>query len=308
MGRRAFGTLGTAWFGGLSLAFALSAMPLRADTPAVTVTAPREDQLRNEVDTFVSSAITRPYGDDSLLRWDHPVCPLVAGMSREAGEFALTRLSQIARSAHVPLGSETCKPNLFVIVAKYPDKFLKLWWHQYPRLFSTREGVAPVKRFIENPRPVRVWYNASIIGGDSGIVFHDLFTGLLGMSMGPAAGTIDYPVFTGPSILGSRITRTVVRNITSAIVVVDPALVSRLNIGQLVDYIGLVGLAEINLDKDLGEAPTILKVFAASNIPPPAEMTDWDKAMLQALYTTPQRNRVQLSQMETATLKLLAAR
>jgi hypothetical protein len=67
-------------------------------------------------------------------------------------------------------------------------------------------------------------------------------------------------------------------------------------------------LAEINLDKDLGEAPTILKVFAASNIPPPAEMTDWDKAMLQALYTTPQRNRVQLSQMETATLKLLAAR
>jgi len=308
MARQAFGTAGAAWFGGLSLVFTLSATPLLADTPAVTVTAPREEQLRNEVDTFVSSAITRPYGDDSLLRWDHPVCPLVAGMSREAGEFVLTRLSQIARSAHAPLGAETCKPNLFVIVAKYPDKFLKLWWHQYPRLFSTREGVAPVKRFIENPRPVRVWYNASIIGGDNGIVFNDLFTGLLGMSMGPAAGTIDYPVFTGPSTLGSRITHTVVRNITSAIVVVDPAQVSKLNIGQLVDYIGLVGLAEINLDKDLGVAPTILKAFTASNIPPPPEMTDWDKAMLQALYTTPQRNRIQLSQMETATLKLLAAR
>lgn len=308
MTRQAFGTLGKAWIGSLSLAFALSAMPLRADTPAVTVTAAREAQLRNEVDTFVSSAITRSYGDDSLLRWDHPVCPLVAGMSREAGEFVLTRLSQIARSAHAPLGSESCKPNFFVIVAKYPGNFLKLWWHQYPRLFNTREGVAPVKRFIEYPRPVRVWYNASIIGVDGGIVFNDLFTGLLGMSMGPPAGTIDYPVFTGPSTLGSRITHTVVRNITSAIVVVDPKLVSQLNIGQLVDYIGLVGLAEINLDKDLGEAPSILKVFAASNISPPPEMTDWDKAMLQALYTTPQRNRIQLSQMQTATLKLLAAR
>jgi hypothetical protein len=36
-------------------------------------------------------------------------------------------------------------------------------------------------------------------------------------------------------------------------------------------------------------------------------MTAWDKAMLQALYTTPQRNRIQLLQMETATLKLIAA-
>jgi hypothetical protein len=37
-------------------------------------------------------------------------------------------------------------------------------------------------------------------------------------------------------------------------------------------------------------------------------MTAWDRAMLQALYTTPQRSKVQLSQMETATLKLIAAR
>jgi hypothetical protein len=290
----------------LSLAFSLCATPLLADTPSVTVTAPREmEQLRKDVDRFVSSAIYRPNTDDSLLRWDHPVCPLVAGMTRQAGEFVLTRLSQIARSVHAPLGLETCKPNLFVIVAKNPEIFLRLWWHQKPRLFNTREGVAPVKRFIEKPRPVRVWYNASISGGDGGIVSSDL-TGLLGMSMGPAAATISYPVFAGPSSLGSRITYTVVREIMSAIVVVDPAEVSKLNIGQLVDYIGMVGLAEINLDKDLGDAPTILNVFNTSESPP-MEMTAWDKAMLQSLYTTPQRNRIQLQQMETATLKLITA-
>ena len=72
------------------------------------------------------------------------------------------------------------------------------------------------------------------------------------------------------------------------------------------DYIGIVGLAEINLDKDLGDAPTILKAFNTSEAPP-SEMTAWDKAMLQSLYTTPQRNRIQLQQMETATLKLIAA-
>jgi hypothetical protein len=306
MNRQAIAMFRAAGLGGLSLAFSLCAMPLHADTQgSVTVTAPREmEQLRHEVDTFVSSAIVRPYSGESLLRWDHPMCPLVAGLSREAGEFVLLRLSQIARAAHAPLGSETCKPNLLVIFANNPEKFMRLWWRHNPRLFNTREGVAPVKRFIENSRPVRVWYNARVTGGDNGVVLGDL----LALSTDPGGGLVDYPVFTGPSTLGSRITYTVVRSISSAIVVVDPAQVSKLNIGQLVDYIGLVGLAEINLDKDLGEAPSILKVFAASNIPPPPEMTLWDKAMLQSLYTTPQRSRVQLSQMETATLKLIAAR
>jgi hypothetical protein len=302
----AFATAKAAWFGTLSLGLTLGSIPLHADTSgSVTVTAAREkEQLKNEVDTFVSSAITRPYGGESLLRWDHPMCPLVAGMNHDAGEFVLLRLSQIARAAHAPLGTQTCKPNLFVIVAKNPEKFLRLWWRHNPRLFNTRFGVAPVKRFIENPRPVRVWYNAGVTGGDNGVVLGDL----LAISTDPGAALVDYPVFTGPSTLGSRITYTVVRTISSAIEVVDPAQVSKLNIGQLVDYIGLVALAEINLDKDLGEAPTILKVFTASETSPPVEMTAWDKALLQSLYTTPQRSRVQLSQMETATLKLIAAR
>jgi len=308
MNRHAIAKFRALWFGGVSLVCGLWAMPLCAETDnsgSVTVTAPREmEQLRNEVDSFVSSAITRPYGDDSLLRWDHPICPLVAGMTRKAGEFVLLRLSQIARAAHAPLGPETCRPNLYVIFANNPERFLRLWWRHDPRLFNTRFGVAPVRRFIENPRPVRVWYNAGITGGDNGVVLGNL----LALSTDPGGGFVDYPVFTGPSILGSRITRTVVRNINSAILVVDPAKVSKLNIGQLVDYIGLVGLAEINLDKDLGEAPTILKVFAANESPPPPEMTAWDKAMLQSLYTTPQRDRVQLSQMETATLNRIAAR
>ncbi len=196
-------------------------------------------------------------------------------LPRQVGEFVLLRLSQIARSAHAPLGSETCKPNLYVIVASNPERFLKLWWRHDPRLFYTREGVAPVKRFIETSRPVRVWYNASISGGDNGVVLSNL----LAISTDPGGGLVDYPIFAGPSILGSRTSFTVVRNISSALVVVDPAQVSRLNIGQLVDYIGLVGLAEINLDQDVGEAPTILKVFAAANTPPPAEMTVWDQGL-----------------------------
>jgi hypothetical protein len=69
-----------------------------------------------------------------------------------------------------------------------------------------------------------------------------------------------------------------------------------------------LGLPQINLDKDLGQAPSILKVFNASEASPPLEMTPWDRALLHALYTTPQRNVVQLSEMQTAMLRDLTAK
>jgi hypothetical protein len=301
-----FRTFKTVCISVLGLTWFALAAPLHADSlGSVTVTAPKDqEQLKHDVDIFVSSAIVRSDGE-SLLRWDHNMCPLVAGLSRAAGEFVLTRLSQIAISAHAPLGSATCKPNLFVIVAKNPESFLRLWWRRNPRLFDTLHGIAPVKRFIETPRPVRVWYNAGMTGGENG----NLFTGMLAESSVLSGAFRDYPVFTEPSFLGSRITYPVVRAIESAIVVVDSAQVSKLNIGQLVDYIGLTGLAEINLDKDLGEAPSILKVFAASEVAPqPLEMTAWDKALLQSLYATPQNNRLQLSEIKRETLELIAGK
>jgi hypothetical protein len=94
----------------------------------------------------------------------------------------------------------------------------------------------------------------------------------------------------------------------SVIVVVDATKVRELNFGQLSDYIGMIGLAQINLDKDLGEAPTILSIFRDSGESRPKEMTDWDKAMLHALYSTPQRNKMQLSEMQTEAFKEITAK
>jgi hypothetical protein len=271
--------------------------------PAITVEAQRErEKLRHDVDAFAASAMTKSY-DDSFMRWDHPVCPLVAGLTRQEGEFVLLRLSNIARSAHVPLGKENCKPNFFVMIARNPSTFLKILWRRRPTLFDTSHGVAPVKRFIEYPRPVRVWYNAASIDDTGGRAY----TSALAESAGFGMGTVDYPVHILPSSLGSRITTPVVRNIDSALIVVDPEKIQALNIGQIVDYVALVGLAQINLDRDLGQAPSILKVFSDSAVSPPLEMTAWDKALLLSLYSTEQKNRMQLSQMETVMIKEISA-
>ncbi len=286
------------------------ATPAGADSiDQITVQAQR-DRLKHEVNTFVSNAIVQTHYDETLERWNNEkVCPLVAGLNKEQGEFVLARLSQIIRTAGAPLGSEKCKANFFVIFSKNPEPSLKQLANRHDAAAFNYETGAQLKKFVKMPRPVRVWYNAgttSVDGAnlvsailDSSSVHARQFGGPQGLD----------PVFnTLPSQYGSRLNASLVtRDILSVIVVVDTTQVRKLNFGQISDYIGVIGLAQINLDKDMGEAPTILNVFKESSESRPTEMTLWDKALLHALYSTPQRNKMQLSEMQTAALDQIAS-
>ena len=252
-----------------AIVLASISIPASADSlDQITVQAQRET-LRKQVDQFFNSAMLKSPFDESMLRWDQAVCPMVVGMIQPAGEFVLRRLSELARESGVPLAKENCKhPNLFIIVAKNPETFLKLWWRRQPRMYNTGRGIAPVRRFIEKSRPIRVWYNVG-----SGTYSNEI-SGLLAASVDAGLGTVDYPIVRGPSSGASyRLIFPVERSIGSAIVVIDPAQVDQLNIGQFSDYIAMVSFAEVNQDADLGANSTILNLFVTSNAPAPLEMT-----------------------------------
>jgi hypothetical protein len=281
-----------------SLANSISADSL--DT--VTVQAQRDRaKLEREVDKFVSSTIVPPnHYDQSLWRWNDKVCPLVAGLNKEQGEFVLARLSEIAKTAGAPLGAETCKPNLYVIVTPDPELLLKRWWRRDVDLFDGESGPT-VKRFLETPRPIRVWYSAGTVGVDG-----QFFVGLLDASSNRAKPSGKAPWVHVPPEAATRLKLTATRNISSVIVVVDSTKIGNINFGQLTDYIGLVGLAQINFEKQPGDVPTILRLFEGSGESRPVEMTVWDRALLHALYSTSQSSTMQISQMQTAALKDIA--
>jgi hypothetical protein len=268
---------------------------------SITVEAQRDRaKLEIEVNKFVSSAIVQPHGySESLWRWKDKLCPLVAGLNKEQGEFVLARLSQIAKTADAPLGSETCKPNLFVIVTPDPERLLKQWWRRDVDLFDGAAGLS-VRRFLETARPVRVWYSASTAGADG-----QYLIGLLDATANRARPFGEYPKVRVPQA-NTRLKLTAIRNMLSVIVVVDSTKIGDLNFGQLTDYIGLVGLVQINFDKHLGDAPTILRLFESQGESRPTEMTVWDKALLHALYSTSQTDVMQISQIQTAALKDIA--
>jgi hypothetical protein len=142
-----------------------------------------------------------------------------------------------------------------------------------------------VDRFIDEERPVRVWHNWAFEGSDV-----------------PDRSTLGSrrraPPETGGRLRNSRILSAVVRNDWGVIAVVDSTRIQGATLGQLADYIAVSSLTEVDPDADLGDAPTILRLFAPSPVAPspqssPSTITDWDRALLKALYASDQSARGQ---------------
>jgi hypothetical protein len=75
-------------------------------------------------------------------------------------------------------------------------------------------------------------------------------------------------------------------DLTSVIVVVDFNRVMGLDLRQVADYIALTGLTELKPDADIGEVPSILRLFTTSEDARPQGLTAWDKAFIKGLYLT----------------------
>jgi hypothetical protein len=252
----------------------------RTETELNTITVESQRaSLERQARTFVSAIAMQRFGD-SLARWEKPtaLCPQVAGLPREDGEFILARLSRIAIVASAPLGSEHCKPNFFVIVTEKPNELLKGLEKKHPEMYTNGYPTL-IRKFESATSPIRVWYNAELYD-DYGL-----------RHPGDASG------HTGSNIVFSSM-----RDLTSVIVIVDTQRVreSGVTFGQLAAYIAMVGLAELRSDPKTGAAPTILSVFSTSEKRRLPGLSSWDQAYLKALYHTMHRDRTQLAEIKTS--------
>lgn len=281
-----------------SIARALGDPPASSDTktPLDTVTIEAHRQLQKQVDHFVSSVVIQ-YLNDSLSRWDEPVCPLVAGLDRERAEFILGRISEVARTAGAHMAGERCKiPNFYVIVTLEPNRLLKKWLARNPTIFDRNNGWGGIRRFLNSSDPIRYWYNKRFVNTDGTTASTDTFTaGLEGLSIGTSVTR---------SVLGSRISYSAIQGLSSVIIVVDGGKVNEINMGQLADYVAMVGLAEVRGDADTGSVPTILRLFSETETPPQG-LSEWDRSLLHSLYSTNQSSRMQVGAIKTTMLKQL---
>jgi hypothetical protein len=259
----------------------------------VTVEAQRERAvLENRVKKFVSGITQVPF-QDSLAQWQKevPICFAIAGMTRNYGEFTLNRLSQIADAAGAPLAPERCNPNFYVIATSVPDELIAAWSDGNPSMFGNSGGLK-IRRFLNTAIPIRVWYNAALYNGDDGTPC--------------TPSTI--PEFEGiPECHGGGHLRWgAVRDLSSVIVLIDTRRTNGITLDQLAAYVAMVGLAEIRADAEVGDAPTILRLFSDSAHAPAQGLSTWDAAYLKALYHTDHSNLTQVSAMGHSMLKEVA--
>ena len=225
---------------------------------SITVEAKKKEreELRLQIDQFVKATVAQHAGE-SLARWNTPVCPLVAGLPRDQGEFVLQRLSQSVRNAGAPLAPENCKANFFILVSSQADEILEALRKKRPGLFDTHNGLGPLQHFLRTERPVRVWQNWQNEGDDAGgLIIAEAFIGVSGgASMGgpsaPARLPPRWPIGRPPGCLTRVLPAAPCDPFHTAIIIVDLARIKSGNLEQLSDYFAMVGLAEINLDQTI---------------------------------------------------------
>jgi hypothetical protein len=282
-----------------------SEQPDKTRLDSITVEAKRERAiLERQVSTFVSGITTIPL-HDSLARWgkQSSICPLVAGLPREQGEFMLTRLSNIALAAGAPLAPEQCKANFYVVVTSVPDALMKAWERRDITMFGEAGG-GKINRFLKSDAPIRVWYNATLYTSEGTPLTADM-PGL--GSTAPTPNGSPLPgVPTNSRAMNFRLSRDEVRDLTSVIVLIDARRAKGVSYGQLAAYIAMVGLAEIRMDAQFGDAPTILNLFKNPQGAPPLGLSSWDQAYLKALYHTQHEDPMQLGEMKTSMLHDIA--
>ena len=166
------------------------------------------------------------------------------------------------------------------------------------------------RKFMNDKAAVRVWYNAKLDSADgSALTTEAVAFKSGGMSASGTQSTASNAIDGIPNNTHAGATRlgyNEVRDISSAIVIVDAGRVIGANSGQLAAYVGLVSLAQVHLNAEVGDVPTILHLFAAPTKAPALGLSNWDQAFLKALYHTEQTDPMQLSEIKASVVRDIA--
>lgn len=276
---------------GALAALALVAAAASAQTPLDPVaveSSRRNPRINEQVSEFVT-AVVPPVVHESMGRWAVPPCVFAAGLVESERKFVERRIMGVAAEAGIPVGAGDCAPNFVVVVSTDPEAFLREWWSAEPQLFNKERGVGGIERMIRADRPVSVWHNACNAPPNLARNFR-----------------LSVEVNCGVGVMGSRITRAVVRAIYTAIVVVDFRRIEGLTFGQVADYVAMVGLAKLREDPQPGAVPTILALFQDGGEDRAKALTVWDQAFLKSVYASRDGSVTEVTQVKLKMTEALA--
>lgn len=230
-----------------------------------------EDAIRD----VVKDITRRPRTGKPVAQFRAPVCVKVTGMPREYAEIMEARIKENVTAAGAEVGKPDCDLNSLVAVVQDPGKEVLRLQDDEPWIF---EGILDYEfdRIVNETGGARAWHTIMIRDrfGRS-IPYEEIET--------DTGRIIRVPVL--QSTGASRIDTPIRMDLTGAVVLIDIAKIEGKTFRQLADYASFRILASSDGEglNDASGIDSIMSLFS-DVIEPPAGLTPFDSAYLEALY------------------------
>lgn len=263
-------------------------------TENVTVTG-----TRRAFHDFARTFVTPTAFTGKIARWEHGICPIVAGQNDHYTRFIAQHLQYVALAAGAPVNKDaSCKPNIEIVFTTTPQALLDAVARDDQHYLGYFESVADKKALATVTRPIQAWYTTettdrkgrtrldtgrSIVGGTTVGNFNALSdnNGDI-ISSTPGTALTDMPPFFASS--GNHLNDEIHTGFRHILIVIDSAKVAGQDVVPLADYISMLALSQIAPDA-CQQLPSIANRMApdcrheTSN-----SLTMYDLAFLQGLY------------------------
>ncbi len=262
------------------------AMAFAVSTPAwAQETDPQEEivvvgeRLQEMVRAFVGEVAVAPGSEGQIARWDHKVCPLVAGLPARQLQYMADRIAQRAHQVGLETEGPGCKANILIFVTPDASRLAGGIVDEFRTLvgYYSENGVAtlgrgPLEDFAASGAPVRWWHVNQTVSAD-------------GQELGGETAGSGSAVIRGGAP-PSRLRRATRQDFLRVLIIVDARQAQGLQFQALSDYVAMVSLAQLDPAGETTGVPSILNLFADRDAgrTPPVAMTEWDEAYLDGLY------------------------
>lgn len=273
--------------------------PRAEEGETIVVEGQRLNITRIVRDTIKNAGVT------PLARFEDKICPGIVGLSGVQAD----KLVQMIRENVVQLGGRVdelgCTANATVIFTDAPIEFVKKMAKTQPGYFDLTPRA--LEQFTAKPRAVASWHVTDTRDRDgqelaSAGKVSDRKKKLFNM---PAATSDSISASVVRQSAATRLYTNVREDMLVAFAVIDRQKCSGKSLRQLADLATLHLLLDINQDAGESTPGSILSLFEDRHegFAPPATLSEFDRVMVQALYTPEENNRTpsqQFSQIATA--------
>ncbi len=293
-----------------AIALLLQAAPQDQQPVSLPEIVVQGDRDRDAAREFVNRLAAPPRGR-GLARWRGPLCAGTVNLRASVAQPILDRLGDTARQLGIETGSPGCSPNLVIIFTDEGAVTANRMVEEDPRLFRVGvsgfdRGSEALARFRTSDAPVRWWALSMpvdpVTGERQARAPGDVGGASIPANVAEALGcpggcsTIDSVLGAAPissSTTASRLTATTVDALYKVIIIVDTSKIGQVSTIGLADYISMVGFAQVSDEASFDGSDTVLNLFSGG----PSEITDWDIAFLEALYSAQNRSPTPAAQI-----------